>query len=470
MQPITPAAATMDRIGDHLEVLSLSAAALWACAAAALYLAVPRRLRLQTSLAVMALTLAVSSLIGLGLVASLAKIGSGLCFLLVAIAALQQPGERVRLPWRCWGYVIIGLVSVLYVADTLDSRFAIILRSQWTLLALAALLTARTVVDEQSLRRILGAILAGLSVACVLTFATLLQNPLATFRAGFGRFTPYECNPNQIGVTFAVTTALGLYFSTTMKPSLARAWCMACVAMAFTQSVLTVSRGSFLILAVAGLPSMLAAIRRPVFAIIAAGLTSVVFFYLLGHAESASFDRLDRGLIERTETTLDVIDDMRDRLWLGVGFADDLYAFEGDLNAHNAYVAMLYLGGLSLAAPLILLQLNGHWHMWQAWCARRRLAFTPLLISVMFWLSLALLAHGFVNDMVYYPTYTWAFLHVFVACVSVTMGAAVRGRQQTLQAAQRLSPAWRRKRPAARVRLPVPRLRQVPGRSSFRTQ
>lgn len=421
----------MDRIDQHLDFISLTSAALIVGTVTALFFMVPLRHRLEAALAAMTLTLTLSGLPGLDSVAHAAKICSGLVFVLVSIAAIQSPGHRSRLPVFYWTYLLIGLLGVVFVVNTIDSRFALIVRSQWLMLALAAVLTARTVVDEQSLRRVLRAIFIGLSICCILTVSTVLQNPWGAFSAGFGRFTPYQCNPNQVGVMFAITTSLALYFSLTTRTPLAQMCCIGCAALAFGQSVLTVSRGSFLILSLTSLPSVLIAFRQPIFAMTAVCTVVGVFAWLIGLAEPASFDRLDRDLISRTDTTLEVVEEVRERPWFGLGFSHDRYAIEGDLNAHNAYVAMLYLGGLSLALPLFTLQAYGHSQMLRAWRARRRLPFSPLLINVLFGFSLALFAHGFVNDMGYYPTYVWAFLNVFIACLSNILGNCSRRCQST---------------------------------------
>jgi hypothetical protein len=426
----------MDRLAERLDVVSLPVAAALACAIALLLIVTPSRVRLPLALATMVIVLTVSRLSDIGPLASLAKVLSGFSFVVVAIAAYLQPGKRAPVPRVCWGYALVGAAGIWYVTHTEDHTLAIVIRVQWLLLAVSAILTARTVVDERSLRRVLLGILGGCGVASLITFSAIVVAPIQALQNGFGRFMPYQVNPNQIGVLFAITIALGMYFSLRLQNSVAKALIVGITAIALGQGVLTLSRGSFLVIALAATPSVFVALRRPLFAIASLSILGTVLVLLVRAAESSDFEHVNGSIEHRTHLTLAVLDEFRERPWFGLASTDGLEAYDADLNAHNAYVEMLYLGGLSLALPMFALQFLGHWQMVRVWMRRRQLPVDPLLVSVLAGLSIAIFAHGFVNNMILYPTYTWAFLNVFVACLFISL----RPRAARSMAALRLVP------------------------------
>lgn len=416
----------MNRILDHLEMISLPTVVAGLVLLLAACFAIPRPRRLEAALAVMAFGLTLGRLPDIGAACNIAKVSSGFLFLLVTLAALTHPGRRSRLGIWYWSYVPLALLSLYYVKGTADFYFASAIRAQWLLLVLAALTTARTVTDQRSLEGVLRGVFLGLSLGGVLTFIALLQDPLGAFRAGFGRFTPYGCNPNQIGITYALIAGLGLCFALRSASLAWRGVCLFMVAIAVGQSLLTVSRGSFMVLTLLAFPSMQGAARRPAFILAGVVLIAPVVSQLLSITDVLSFDRLNRGLISRTETTAEVLQEVKQRPLYGMGFTTDLYAYDTDLNAHNAYVSTLYLGGISLAGPLFTLQAIGLWRAFRCWQHRHRLPFAPQFIALLACLTLAVFAQGFVNDMSVYPTYTWAYLNVCVTCIAVAVGQRLR--------------------------------------------
>ena len=83
---------------------------------------------------------------------------------------------------------------------------------------------------------------------------------------------------------------------------------------------------------------------------------------------------------------------------------------------------MLYLGGLTLAVPmglLVFVSLGGAFYTWRH---RHKLPTDPVLINCLAALMFALYFHGFVNGTIYYPTYTWSFVHVFMSLLFMTLG------------------------------------------------
>jgi len=430
----------MDRITEYLETVSLTTVGGSLCLAMFVYFLIPLRYRLEVTLATMVLTLTLGRLPEIGVIANAAKICSGFPFLAVSLAAFQHPGKRAKLPlFLVGGYLTAGILGVVLVSNTLDADFAIILRVQWLLLAISAILTARTVVNSAALEKVLKALFIGMSLSCLITLSALIIDPVAAYQSGFGRFQPFDCNSNQIGVLFAVTAGLGLYFSLKTKSSTTRTLFVFFTVVATGQSILSVSRASFLILALSCFPSFFVLFRRPIFAVLSCGVATLVIISLLGMAGEAEFERLDRGISSRTEKTSEVFPEIAERIWFGVGFTEGINAYEVHFNAHNAYVMMLYLGGLCFAGPLFANQAIAYVQMLIAWFNKHKLPIDPHLTSVLTGLATALLLHGFINDMAYYPTYTWAFLNVFLAAVSTILVRNLIRTNNTLRNTQRVA-------------------------------
>jgi hypothetical protein len=424
----------MDRVLEHLSVVSIPTLIMGLFCALGAFCLIPLRHRLEVGLALMAFTLTLGSLGEIGPAASIAKVSANPVLLFVAGLAIAHPGGRRKIPFICWGYVALAAWTLVCIDGAADFSFALVLRVQWIVMTISAVLVSSTIVSEACLRRVLRGLFIGMCLSCALTLMALVEDPYAAFRSGFGRYMPYGCNPNQIGITYGLTAGLGLYFSMTAKSPLTKGVFVALTALAVGQSMLTVSRGSFMVLAITSFPSFLLVIRRPIFALFSIALVLVMGYYIIGVAEDAAFDRLDRGLISRTDTTQEVLNEVELRPWLGLAFTHDLVVYDSDLNAHNAYVAMLYLGGLVLMIPQLAIQFWGHWQILRVWRKRHQLSFNPLTISLLLSISVALLLQGMINDMAYYPTYTWAFLNVFVGCVSISLGRVAQ-RSKT--------PAWR---------------------------
>ncbi len=415
----------MDRIAEHLETvgdpLSLVAAV---AAFFVVFLFMPRRIQLPAALVLMPVVLTIGRLPEIGPAASLCKVCGGGTFVLVAIGAMSRPGNRIRTPLSAYVWLIVAAALIVYVRGAADRTLAVVVQLQWLALVFAAVQTARTVTDEHSLREILFALFTGLGISCLITFSPLMLDPMSAIHQGFGRFYPYGCNPNQIGVMFAVTAGLGLYLSQTCKSSMARSCCVLITALAFGQVVITVSRAAMFLFALFAMPSLFALFRRPIFGVLATGVLVVGLIAVAGVSEDTSFERMDRGL-DRIEYWRAMLEEVRQRPLSGLLFTSGLDAIDTEENAHNAYIVVLYLGGLSLAIPLFSVQLYGCWRAVCAWWEPRRVPIDPLLTSVLVAMSLGQLAHGFVNEVIYYPTYTWAFLTVLVPCFFMSVDSLV---------------------------------------------
>jgi hypothetical protein len=60
------------------------------------------------------------------------------------------------------------------------------------------------------------------------------------------------------------------------------------------------------------------------------------------------------------------------------------------------------------------------------WKFRNYLPGDPLLYSILVMLLLAMYIQGLFNQVVYWPTYTWSFLHVVLACLFIAVWQDIR--------------------------------------------
>ncbi len=89
-------------------------------------------------------------------------------------------------------------------------------------------------------------------------------------------------------------------------------------------------------------------------------------------------------------------------------------AIDKGWNAHNAFIQLIYTGGLALAVPTCLLYLLGLYFGIRVYL-RAESVFTKSTIGYLVLLQGLLISHGLVNDALFYPTYASSFM-VVVLC------------------------------------------------------
>ena len=443
----------MDKFGEYLDVLPLPFLVLALVLALAGFQLIPPRWRLQASLATMAFTLAISKLSGFGPVAAICKAGSFATFMTVAISAYRQPGHRMKLNPVAWGYLAIGLLAIFFVFGTLDRLLSVVIRLQWVFLIAAAILTARTVVDRQSMERILIGILFGMVGVCAITSIELLTNPGA---AAF-RFMPFGSNPNLIAIAFALTATFGLYFAVSSRRRILRLLFFGVMMLGLAQLIVSTSRGGLLIFGVTSLPILLYAFRKsPAFGIFF--VLSVVVaggFVTVKLGGDTDFSRMGLGYDKRGELWQAGWQQVIKRPLFGLLFSTGEYGIHPEDNPHNAYIEFLYLGGLALGIPLFFIQLYGYLCAIRLWIRRRSSPLGPLLTSMIVASAPVIFVHGFINATIYYPTHTWAFLNILYSCLYMSL---VRFKKQSPAAVARS-----RRRPATAIPGNAGRLPADPG-------
>ncbi|MDP6586555.1 MAG: hypothetical protein QF535_18010, partial [Anaerolineales bacterium] len=93
---------------------------------------------------------------------------------------------------------------------------------------------------------------------------------------------------------------------------------------------------------------------------------------------------------------------------------------------HSAWMNMMYHGGFMLFIPQAILVIYSTYSAIRVWLNRKLLPGNPLLFSITVLLLLAMYVQGSFNQVVYWPTYSWSFLHVAFACIFIAIWTSVR--------------------------------------------
>ena len=89
------------------------------------------------------------------------------------------------------------------------------------------------------------------------------------------------------------------------------------------------------------------------------------------------------------------------------------------MHPHNAWFYYMYLGGASLAVPMAYLAIYSSYCGIKVWKFRNQLPGDPLLYNILVMLLLAMYVQGLFNQVVYWPTYSWSYLHVALATIFI---------------------------------------------------
>lgn len=440
----------MDRISEHLAVLTLPTVAATGIGAVIVFFLTPIRWRLMMSLASLVVVLSAGQLKDMGTLALLAKAGAPAMYLFVAYAGWSHPGRRRELVELCWLYPILGVIGFLYLQTVEDHSFAFALRLQWTFMTLAAVCVTRTIVDQKSLRRVVDGIAIGASISCLMAASSFIFSH-SSFRVEYGRFSPYGVNPNQIGLLFALSVPILLYSSIRHHSALLRILSVIFLVLACGEVILTVSRSALMISTITSAVMLIELVRRPTFVVALGAAAYVAYGGFVGVSEEMTLSHLHSETATRFEHSMDMIEIIRERPYFGLLASQGESAIHSDVNGHNAYLDVLYLGGFSLAIPQFWLFGYGHWCAFRVWRRRKQLPFDPLLVKVLLAMSFCMFVHGFINNILHYPTYAWSFLNVFLSCVFIT-----NSRVEGVSRRSRSAAARRRRRGSKRVTMPTP--------------
>lgn len=396
-----------------------------------IFIAIPADKKLFSTLVILVVWLTVARSPGLGPLSAAAKLSSGISYLLIAFAALMHPGPKRELPGIVWLFVIVAIVSIFYVVTTEERTRALVLRMQWVCVTLAGVFTAKTLVSYSDLKRIINGLTWGCIFALSIPLIGLILFPSESFLKGQGRFEPWGANSNQIGMLFALATPLLAYAVMTLKRATLKPFLLFMLIITLGMALMTASRQILLAITMVMLPIIFVLSKRPIFTMFAiitgvAGLT-----WILSLGASADFERLGSLKSGRTEIwSLYWTNVFPKRPLFGLlgtnGQSFEKAVNEVGMHPHNAWFYFMYLGGASLALPMFYLTVYSSYCGIKIWKVRKYLPGDPLLYSILVILLIAMYIQGIFNQVVYWPTYTWSYLHVVLACFFIAVWQKIR--------------------------------------------
>lgn len=415
----------MDKLSTYLEIVPLPVA-VGACILVVLgFLAIPAQHRLFLVLCIMPAWLTISRMPDLGVIAPVAKVTSSMGYLLVGLSAMLQPGPRRQLPAITWLYVVMAAAGMLYVMRTNDRSLALVQRLQWLILVVAALQLSRTMISVQDIKKLVNGLTVGCLVAVGLPLVGLIMDPGEAFIKGTNRFTPFGINSNQLGMLLAMSVPLFSYaFLRSRRTSLKPVFAVA-AAIGLGMALLTASRQTMLSIALTSLPILMVMTKRPILTVVALGFGFVALSLVVGLAEATAFERLGALETNRPQIWADYFKYSFSKRpvtgLLGVSGFDSTGDVMVGQHPHSAYFNLMYVGGLSLFLPMMLLVIISCRSALRVWRNRHWMNLDPLLVSVLVTLLFVMYIQGLFNQVVYWPTYTWSFLHIILSCFFISL-------------------------------------------------
>lgn len=404
----------MDRLQEHLsriggfDMASFLAIACTIVFTGLVFL-VPPKHRVFFLLVLLAFCQTADKFEALGLVATLCKLSVAPLAIFIAIVALNECRARVRLSMYFAAWLATAAWGVACVARTPDVAIALPISITWLFIVVAGAMLSFTLTSQYKLEQALTAICLGSSIAGVVAlFALLGQTDIS--KEFSGRFSPFGANPNQVGMSFMLVVVIGYYFAVNAKNVGSRIAYGLFAAIATAELALTLSRAAIVISLLALSPLLLKFLRHPLRLILICIVSAPVVFLIVQRLESVSSDHL-YGSVERAHHWQLGIAEIEKRPFVGLLGTSMYSAIDKDWNAHNAFIQLMFIGGLTLAVPTCLLYLLGLYYCVRV-CLRRESVFNTSTLGYLALLQGLLVLHGLVNDALFYPTYASSFLVV----------------------------------------------------------
>jgi len=395
------------------------------------FLIVPKEKRLFLMLVILVPWLTIARSPELGPISAAAKLSSGGAYLLIALSALVHPGPKRHIPGVVWIFVIVAAVSIFYVLTVQERMLAIILRMQWLTVTVAGVLTARTIVYYSDMRRVVYALTFGCVIALLIPISSLILFPGESFLRGAGRFQPWGANSNQTGMLFALATPLFAYLGMTYHKLSLRPFFIALLMLTIAMALLTASRQTMLAIMMVMIPILLVVTKRPVMLFLGLAVAAIAIPFVFSLGAEANLERLSTlqtGRLEIWSAYWREVFPRRPIFGL-LGSSGQSYfksLNEVGMHPHNAWFYLMYIGGASIALPMVYLTIYSSMCGIKLWKVRNYLPGDPLLYSVLVMLLIAMYIQGLFNQVVYWPTYTWSYLHVVLASLFICIWVDIR--------------------------------------------
>ena len=395
------------------------------------FLVVPADKRLFLTLLILVPWLTIARSPGLGPISAAAKLSSGGACLLIALSASMHPGPRRQIPPVVWLFVIVAIFGIFYVLTVQERMLAIILRTQWVCVTLAGVLTARTIVSYSDLKRVLNALTFGCIVALAVPTSSLILFPGESFLSGMGRFQPWGANSNQTGMLFALATPLLAYAAMTYKNLSLRPIFISILMLTIGMALLTGSRQTMIAIIMVMLPILMVVSKRPVMILLGLIVAAIALPFIFSLGADANMERygsLETGRLDIWSAYWNDVFPRRPLFGLFATSGESYFKSVNEVgqHPHNAWFYLMYIGGASFALPMVFLTIYSTVCGYKLWKVRHYLPGDPLLYSVLVMLLVAMYIQGLFNQVVYWPTYTWSYLHVVLASIFICIWGDVR--------------------------------------------
>jgi len=390
------------------------------------FLSIPGRIRLYVAAGVMALWLACNNFVDLPYLHIIAKPTTVLAYGMLALAAILHPGPRRPVPGVVWVYVALAFVQFFYILTVTDMVFALAIRIQWLMLTIAAILLVRCIVKDE----VLTGVFKGFTAAAVVIIGLILGGLafLPSFRNG--RLEPLGAPSNIGGVIFTSAAPICFYHGIRSSNILIKTIMFGTAGLGLALATLTASRSTMITILIVMLPMILFMTRRPAVTILAIVivLTGLLWAISLGEEYATKLDRLESMDTDRAQTFVWYLSTViKERPLVGLLFSSgQSVLYESAGNPHNAYLYILYLGGVTLFLPIFAMVSYTMYCTYYTWRHRHRLDNDPLFVSVLVAYMVAIYAHGFVNAEIFYATSIWPFMHIFLSVLMITAAHDLR--------------------------------------------
>jgi hypothetical protein len=242
-------------------------------------------------------------------------------------------------------------------------------------------------------------------------------------------------NPTLLTL-FALALPVLAYTGLTTRVAIFKPILLAAAGLTVGMALLTGSRQTLLAILLVSIPLILKFSKRPVVTLLALGIGGFGVSYIIGMADQTALDRFSEFDSERIVIwELYFRDVFMQRPLFGLLGVSGEEAFKSSvvgMHPHSAYLNMMYMGGLSYLIPMLWLLWKSITSTIQVWKSRSLLGCDPLIISILAMLLASMYIQGLFNQVVYWPTYTWSFLHIILACFFISVA-----RDLTIE-----DPAW----------------------------
>ena len=392
-------------------------------------LMVPARYRLQTALAFTVIWLAANKFADLRAIQPLAKTTAFAGYLAIAMAALLDPGPKRRMPRLVWLYPIMAVAAFVYILRSAEGMLDVVIRFQWLMLVIAAILLVRTITDSNALMRVINGFAVGYLLTTLILLSALILDPRGAYVTGVGRFAPYGGNANQTGLMLSQAGFFAFYMAFRGRANWLKPVFLGLAGIALGLALLTGSRSVVFATALPILPLVATIVRRPFVAALGFVIIAGMLIWLFQLGEQSRLERLYSLESSRYEQWRVYFNVFKERPFFGIlsapGYSSRI-APRLTFHPHNAYLDILYVGGLSYGLPMFMLVFLSLGYGFYIFKHRKLLPTDPVLISCLCLLLLTVYVHGFVNGIIYSPTYAWSVIHVFLAVLMITLGIDMR--------------------------------------------